>query len=145
MDWIVVETYTMGEDGHEHTALDALEYDACAIPYLMRSVSAGLLLIIRAESKEEAIELADERLHPDKYDCLIDDLPAAPPKACTVDDTVTTIEEAMQLAAREVVQRTIHRNRGKIAKAARELNISRSTIYRMFDDAECLRGQVAES
>lgn len=145
MDWIVVESYEEGEDGHEHTALDALLYDPASVPLLMRSASVGLLIIIRADTKEEAIEFADERLHPDKYDCLIDDLPAAPPKACTVDDTVTTIEEAMQLAAREVVQRTIHRNRGKIAKAARELNISRSTIYRMFDDAECLRGQVAES
>jgi DNA-binding NtrC family response regulator len=145
MDWIVVETFTEGEDGHEHIELDALPYDPASVPLLMRSVSVGLLIIIRADTKEEAIEFVDERLHPDKYDCLIDDLPAAPTKACTVDDTVTTIEEAMQLAAREVVQRTIHRNRGKIAKAARELNISRSTIYRMFDDAECLRGQVAES
>lgn len=144
MDWIVVETYTMGEDGHEHTALDALEYDACAIPYLMRSASVGLLIIIRADSKEDAIELADERLHPDKYDFLIDGLPELQ-KKCTVDATVTTVEEAMQLAAREVVQRTIYRNRGKIAKTARDLNISRSTVYRLFSDAECMRGQMAES
>jgi DNA-binding NtrC family response regulator len=144
MDWIVVETYTMGEDGHEHTELDALEYDACAIPYLMRSASVGLLIIIRADSKEEAIDLADERLHPDRCDELIDGLPELQ-KKCTVDATVTSVEEAMQLAAREVVQRTIYRNRGKIAKTARDLNIARSTIYRLFPDAECMRGQMAES
>ena len=144
MDWIVVETYTEGEDGHEHTALDALEYDACAVPYLMRSASVGLLIIIRADSKEEAIDLADERLHPDRCDELIDGLPELQ-KKCTVDATVTSVEEAMRLAAREVVQRTIYRNRGKITKTARDLNISRSTIYRMFEDADCLRGQVAES
>lgn len=144
MDWIVVETYTEGDNGHEHTALDALEYDACAIPLLMRSASVGLLLIIRADSKEEAIDLADERLHPDRCDKLIDGLPE-PQKKCSLDATVTSIEEAMQLAAREVVQRTIYRNRGHISKTAKDLNIARSTIYRMFPDAELMRGYVAES
>lgn len=141
MDWIVVETYAEGEDGHEHTALDALEYDACAIPYLMRSASVGLLIIIRAESKEEAIELADERLRPDKYDSLISALPE--PKKCSISGTVTTIEEARQLAEREVISRALSRNHGKVYDAAKELKISKTTLYRMFP--EVVRGQVAES
>lgn len=142
--WIVVETYAEGEDGHEHTELDALPYDPASVPLLMRSASVGLLIIIRADSKDEAIDLADERLHPDRCDELIDGLPELQ-KKCTVDATVTSVEEAMQLAAKELIGKTIIRNRGVISRAARELNVSRSTIYRAFPDPDVLFRRAVES
>ncbi len=53
-----------------------------------------------------------------------------------IDDTViaapTTLEEARDTATREAIERALQRNRGRLGESARELDVSRVTLYRLM-------------
>ncbi|MGH8083433.1 MAG: sigma-54 interaction domain-containing protein, partial [Lysobacter sp.] len=48
------------------------------------------------------------------------------------DGVPITLEEARDLATREAIERALHRNRRRLGESARELGVSRVTLYRLM-------------
>lgn len=48
------------------------------------------------------------------------------------DSLPVTLEEARDLATREAIERALHRNRRRLGESARELGVSRVTLYRLM-------------
>jgi DNA-binding NtrC family response regulator len=48
------------------------------------------------------------------------------------DGVPMTLEEARDLATREAIERALHRNRRRLGESARELGVSRVTLYRLM-------------
>ena len=48
------------------------------------------------------------------------------------DGLPVTLEEARDAATREAIERALHRNRRRLGESARELGVSRVTLYRLM-------------
>ncbi|MGO1073507.1 sigma 54-interacting transcriptional regulator [Lysobacter sp. CA199] len=70
----------------------------------------------------QAVVMADGR-YITAADLQIDD---------ATDGVPMTLEEARDLATREAIERALHRNRRRLGESARELGVSRVTLYRLM-------------